>query len=300
MTAKVVLNPYSNRWNAQARWPEAEAALKAAGVDFEMVISERRGHVTDLVEQAARDGFSPIIAAGGDGTIGDAVNGLARAAKSADEPLGPFGIIPLGSANDLVFNLGLSTDLKEAAKGIAAGKTKAVDLCKCNDRYFANNSACGLEPYVTTKHERIHWIKGMARYLVAAVWAIMDKPEWQGEVKWDDGEYKGPLSLVSVGNGRRTGGFFMTPHADPFDGKLTLAFGYRNTRMGLFGALPRAFNEGEKSYVYMDGMREVHSKKISIHLDHPSPAHTDGELFSEYVQSLKYEIFPKRLQILML
>ena len=298
MTAKVVLNPYSNRWNSQARWPEAEAALKAAGVDFELVVSERKGHVTDLVAEAARAGFSPIIVAGGDGTIGDAVNGLAQAAGSDSAELVPLGIIPLGSANDLIFNLGMSTDLNEAARAIAAGKTRSIDLCKCNDRYFANNSACGLEPYVTTKHERIHWIKGITRYLVAAVWAIMDKPEWQGEVRWDDGEFKGPLSLVSVGNGRRTGGFFMTPHADPADGKLTLAFGYRATRLGLFGALPRAFNEGEKSYVYMDGMREINATRISIHLDHPSPAHTDGELFPAWIQDLEYSIQPGRLKIL--
>ncbi len=298
MTAKVVLNPYSNRWNSQARWPEAEAALKAAGVDFELVVSERKGHVTDLVAEAAQVGFSPIIVAGGDGTIGDAVNGLVQAAGADDAELVPLGIIPLGSANDLIFNLGMSTDLNEAARAIAAGKTRAIDLCKCNDRYFANNSACGLEPYVTTKHERIHWIKGITRYLVAAVWAILDKPEWQGEVRWDDGEFKGPLSLVSVGNGRRTGGFFMTPHADPADGKLTLAFGYRATRLGLFGALPRAFNEGEKSYVYMDGMREINATRISIHLDHPSPAHTDGELFPAWIQDLEYSIQPGRLEIL--
>jgi len=298
MTAKVVLNPYSNRWNSQARWPEAEAALKAAGVNFELVVSERKGHVTDLVAEAARAGFSPIIVAGGDGTIGDAVNGLAQAAGSDSVDLVPLGVIPLGSANDLIFNLGMSTDLNEAARAIAAGKTRSIDLCKCNDRYFANNSACGLEPYVTTKHERIHWIKGITRYLVAAVWAILDKPEWQGEVRWDDGEFKGPLSLVSVGNGRRTGGFFMTPHADPADGKLTLAFGYRATRLGLFGALPRAFNEGEKSYVYMDGMREINATRISIHLDHPSPAHTDGELFPTWIQDLEYSIQPGRLKIL--
>jgi diacylglycerol kinase (ATP) len=298
MTAKVVLNPYSNRWNSQARWPEAEAALKAAGVDFELVVSQRKGHVTDLVAEAARAGFSPIIVAGGDGTIGDAVNGLAQAAGSDSAELVPLGIIPLGSANDLVFNLGMSTDLNEAVRVIAAGKTRSIDLCKCNDRYFANNSACGLEPYVTTKHERIHWIKGITRYLIAAVWAILDKPEWQGEVRWDDGEFKGPLSLVSVGNGRRTGGFFMTPHADPADGKLTLAFGYRATRLGLFGALPRAFNEGEKSYVYMDGMREIHATRISIRLDHPSPAHTDGELFPAWIQDLEYSIQPGRLKIL--
>jgi diacylglycerol kinase family enzyme len=76
MVAKVILNPYSNRWNSQKRWPEAEAALKAAGVEFDLVVSQRKGQVVELAEEAARAGFSPLIAAGGDGTIGETVNGM--------------------------------------------------------------------------------------------------------------------------------------------------------------------------------------------------------------------------------
>jgi diacylglycerol kinase (ATP) len=298
MTAKVILNPYSNRWNSQKRWAEADAALKAAGVDFDMAISKSKGQIVVLTEQAVHENCSPIIVAGGDGSIGDAANGLARAATARNKPLVPLGIMPTGSANDIAFALGLPTDLHEAAKVIAAGKTRAMDLGKLNDRYFVNNSAAGLEPYVTIKHEKIHWIKGMARYLVAAVQAIMDKPEWRGNVKWDGVEYSGLFSFISIGNGRRTGGFFMTPHADPFDGKLTLAYGYRGTRLGLFLALPRAFNEDKGSYVEMSGMNEVQATRISLHLDKPSPAHTDGELFSEWIQDFEYEIFPQRLNVL--
>jgi len=298
LVAKVVLNPYSNRWNSQKRWSEAEAALKAAGVEFELAVSQKKGQVVELAEEAARAGFSPIIAAGGDGTISETVHGLVLAAKSDDELVGPFGIMPLGSANDFVFNAGLSPDLGESARVIAAGKTCSIDLGDLNGRCFVNNSAAGLEPYVTIKHERIHWIKGMVRYLVAAVWAIMDKPEWVGEVKWDGGEYSGPLTLVTVGNGRRTGGFFLTPHADLTDGKLTLAYGYRSTRLGMFRVLPRTFKEGAGNYIEMDDMHEFHSTKINIHLDHPSPAHTDGELFPEYVQDFEYSIQPGRLQLL--
>ena len=300
MTAKVILNPYSNRWNSQKRWREAEGGLKAAGVDFHLAVSEKKGHIVELAEQAVLQRFSPIIVAGGDGSLGDAANGLMRAARSTTSttPIPPLGILPTGSANDLVFALGLPTDLHEAAKVIAAGKTKAMDLGKLNDRYFVNNAGAGLEPYVTLKHEKIHWIKGMARYLVAAVQAIMDQPEWSGSVTWDGGEYAGKFSLISVGNGRRTGGFFMTPHADPFDGKLTLAFGHRGTRLGLFKALPRAFNEDKGSYVEMDGMHEVHATYVTIHLDKPSPAHTDGELLPAWIQDFQYEILPKCLNII--
>jgi len=298
MTAKVILNPYSNRWNSQKRWPEVESALKAAGVDFDLVISQKKGQITELAEQAVYEKCSSLIVAGGDGSIGDAANGLMRAVQSKKGRLVPLGIMPTGSANDLVFALGLPTDLKEAAKVIAAGKTRAMDLGKLNDRYFVNNSAAGLEPYVTIKHEKIHWIKGIVRYLVAAVQAIVDKPEWQANVRWDGGEFNGKISLISIGNGRRTGGFFMTPHADPFDGKLTLAFGYRTTRLGLFQALPRAFNEDKGSYVEMEGMQEVHATRISVHLDKPSPAHTDGELFPDWMQDFEYEILPKYLNII--
>lgn len=298
MIAKVILNPYSNRWKSQARWPEAEAALKAAGVAFEVVVSQRKGQVLDLAEQAVREGYSPIIAAGGDGTISETVQGMINAAKSAQDPVGPFGIMPLGSANDFVYNAGLPVDIKTAAEIIAAGKTRTIDLGDLNGRCFVNNSAAGLEPYTTTKQERIQWIKGMLRYLVAAVWAIMDKPEWTGTVRWDDGEYTGPLSLVTIGNGRRTGGFFMTPHADLTDGLLTLAYGYRGTRLGMFQALPRAFNEDKGSYIEMDGMYELHTRNVSIHLDQPSPAHTDGELLPEFIRDFNYSIQPGRLQLL--
>ena len=67
MTAKVILNPYSNRWNSKKRWPDAEAALKNVGLEFDLVVSNAKGQIVELVEQAVRQGCSPIIVAGGDG-----------------------------------------------------------------------------------------------------------------------------------------------------------------------------------------------------------------------------------------
>jgi diacylglycerol kinase (ATP) len=299
MKIKVLLNPYANRWNSQKRWPQAEAALKSAGLDFDLSVSDRPDQLVDLAANSAKHGYSAIVVAGGDGSIGEVINGIAHRWDGKNKFPSRLGIIPLGSANDFAFALSLPLDLNEAAQVIANGRTRYVDLCKCNGSYFLNNSAGALEPYVTTKHEQIHWIKGMARYLVAAIWAILDKPHWQGQLKWDSGEYNGPLSLFSVGNGRRTGGFFMTPHADPFDGKLTLAFGYRGTRLGLFSALPRAFKEDKGNYVEMDGMQEIHCTRLTIHLDKPSPAHTDGELFDHWLTDFDYQIFPGVVPVLM-
>jgi diacylglycerol kinase (ATP) len=300
MKAKVILNPYSNRWNSEKRWPEAEKALNAAGVDFELEVSEHPRQLIDLARQAAEDGFSPIIAAGGDGTIGEVVNGLVKAAKTENDVLGPLGIMPLGSANDLVDNLHIPKDLGEAAKVIAAGNIKKMDIGCVNGFYFANNSGIGLEPYITLKQEKISSIKGIARYLVAAVQGIWDNPQWTASIEWDDGKYEGPILLVSVGNAPRTGGvFFMAPHADPFDGKLTFVHGYRKTRSQIFKLLPKTMKPAEGSFVEMEGIHEMNATWIKIKVDRPTPAHTDGEIFSTEITEFEYKIHPQRLKIIL-
>jgi diacylglycerol kinase (ATP) len=193
MPAKIILNPYSNRWKARERWPLAEQALRAAGFDFELQVSEGPGFITKLAEKAALEGFSPIVAAGGDGTIGEVVNGLVRAAGSPDAPLATLGIFPLGTANDFSEHaIGLPLDLNAAAKILAAGKVRKIDLGQVNERYFINNTALGLEPYITQIQSKIGWIKGVPRYLLAAVRGILDRPAWNAEIEWGERQLQRP------------------------------------------------------------------------------------------------------------
>jgi diacylglycerol kinase (ATP) len=299
MQIKVLLNPYSNRWNSKKRWPMAESALRAAGLDFDLSVSEHTDHLVDLAAAAVRQGYSTLIVAGGDGSIGEVVNGAARGWDEKRPFPAAIGILPLGTANDLADNIGIPRDFSAVAQMISNGRTRPIDLGKCNEKYFINNSAAGLEPYVTTKQEKITWISGIPRYLVAAVQGIMDRPNWHAKLEWDGGSYEGPLSLVSVGNGRRTGGiFFMTPHADPFDGKLTFVHGYRSTRLGMFQVLPTAMKPGAGNMVEMDGIHEFHCTRLKFRLDKPSPAHTDGELFNSWLTDFEYKIFPAVMPII--
>ena len=144
MVAKVILNPYAGRWQALNRREEMVSALKASGIDFELVATASPGQGTELAAQAVQDGFDPIISAGGDGSISEVVNGIAQAMLESEHERWPaFGIIPLGSANDLVDNLGLPKELDKAAGVIAAGVTRMMDLCEVNGRLFDNNAAIG-------------------------------------------------------------------------------------------------------------------------------------------------------------
>ena len=292
---------------ALQRSPEAQAALTAAGVEFELVATERPGHGEHLAARAVLDGFSPIIAAGGDGSISEVVNGMVRAAQEAGEATPPpLGILPLGTANDLVVNLGLPKDLKSAAEVIASGKTRSMDLgvvkhaAASTPRYFDNNSAIGLEPSVTLVQQRITRLRGTLRYLVATLIAIYHGPRWEASLAWEGGEYHGPISLVTVGNNALTGGlFYMTPHADPFDGKLTFVYGHIPTRLQILGILPRTMKPGPGSYVEHPAIHEIHSPWLKIHTQTPTPLHADGEIQTETARDIEYQILPGVLPVLL-
>jgi len=294
MTAKVIFNPYAARWNALRRKTEAEEALQAAGIEYELVQSEEPGQVVSLAETAVRDGYSPIIAAGGDGTFGEVVNGLYRA--KPEGVLGPLGILPLGTANDLPVNLGLPLDLNKAAQAIAGGVTRRIDLGKANEWVFDNNSAVGLEPVVSIYNIRMVRLRGVIRYLVAALRAINQKPEWTMRLEWDDGSYHGPVSLVSVGNCPITGGLFhMTPAADPTDGLLTFVYGYAPTRLRMLGLLPRAISG---NYVNDPAIHQHHTRRLTIHTSPATPIQADGEIRSHDLTEIHYQVLPDRLDIL--
>ena len=79
MKATVILNPASGRGRGKKILPTLEQLLRASGLDFDLLQSERPWHATGLAERAARDGFDAVITAGGDGTANEAINGLMRA-----------------------------------------------------------------------------------------------------------------------------------------------------------------------------------------------------------------------------
>ena len=235
MPATVILNPYSNRWEAGRRAHEIESSLQRAGIDFIMQKTERPLHGTELARLAVENGHLPIIAVGGDGAVGEIINGIMQATPVGERPAGPLGIIPFGTANDLTDVLGLPRDIDEAVKIISDGFTRDIDVGKVNGHYFDNNSAIGLEPMVTIENIRLTWLRGVIRYLVAAVITILKRPTWEANLEWDSGEYDGSITLVSVGNTRRTGGvFYMTPNASYDDGYLDFVFAPALNRIRLF------------------------------------------------------------------
>jgi diacylglycerol kinase (ATP) len=310
MATKVILNPYAGRWKGLQKREEVENALKSAGIEFELIMTERPNHGIELAHQAVKDGFSPIVSAGGDGSVSEVMNGMVNAAQELGIEPAVLGILPLGSANDLMVNLGIPTNIADAIKVIAAGKFKKIDVGEVTawdtmgnnpkKRYFDNNSAIGLEPCITLIQQRISWLRGSLRYVVAALLGVAQNPQWKMHLQWDDGEYDGPATLVTAGNNPLTGGvFYMAPHADPFDGKLTCVFGSIPSRLEILRVLPTTMKAGEGNYVQHPAIHEINVSWLKIHTDQPTPLHADGEIQFEATQDIEYHLLPSYLPVLM-
>lgn len=290
---KIILNPYAGRWKARNNLEILKLELTQLGLDFDVVTTKAPGEGIDVARQAAEDGYDMVVAAGGDSTINEVVNGLVQAA--GDEQAGVLGIIPLGTANDLAHVLNIPQNLKEACQRIATGKIEIIDVCQVNGRYFGNNSAIGLEPMVTLEAEQMSGLKGSLRYITAAFQAIWKRPQWHARLEWDDkATYEGPITLISVGNSNRTGGVFkMTPDAKVNDGKLHFVYAPSMSRLALLRLFPTTFTGKHihnKSVVYLQ------ASTLKIKID-PTPLHTDGEIIDPAATEVEYSILPQKLRV---
>ncbi len=294
MPATVIVNPYSNLWESGRHIPEIEASLKKANIDYILKKTENPGHGIELAKFAAFEGNTPLIAAGGDGSFSEVVNGLLLATQPENLPAGPVGFLPLGTANDLTDMLGIPRNLDDALQLIKEGNTRVIDIGSVNGHFFDNNSAIGLEPMVTIESSRMTWPRGVIRYMIAAIITILKRPTWDAHLIWDSGEYKGSLTLVSVGNTCRTGGvFFMTPKASVDDGLLDFIFGPALSRLRLLQLLPKTLtgvhiNEPE---IYM-----YQTTELRIQTQPPTPIQADGEIINTEATEITYKLIPKALR----
>ena len=293
MRTKIILNPYSNRWRAQERIPEVEQALAEAKLDYELVVTKKPFEGTALAETAVADGFDAVVAAGGDGTINEVINGLLRA--TPDGPTIPFGILPLGTANDFNMMAGLPDTTAAAAQVIAQGKTRQIDAGQVNGRFFINNSGLAMEPMVTIENIRMKRLSGEIRYIVALLKVIAKMKAWNMQVEWDDGRYDGPVYLLSVCNSPRTGGFQMAPGAEIDDGLFDIVLAPEVPKRTLLLLLVRLM---QGTHVNHDVVTFTRTASLTVSSDPGTPAHSDGEVFTESTANVEYRILPGKVTLL--
>jgi diacylglycerol kinase (ATP) len=303
MKVLIIVNPISGRGYAKKVIPEIEAGMRKHELDFEMVCTERPWHAAEIAEKAARAGsYDVIVAASGDGTANEVINGLMRARADGFNH-SAFSILPVGTGNDMAYGLGMRGTLEESIATLALNQRMRIDIGHVTGgdypegRYFVNGVGIGFDAVVGFVAVKIRWARGLLAYLTAVIQTVFiyfKAPTL--EIQYNDIVFTQPALMVSIMNGQRMGGgFYMAPLGDPSDGHFDLCLAADVSRARIFGLVPYFLKGTQASQPEITtgrtGKITVRAVKGSI------PAHCDGETLCESGHELSVEIVPAAIEI---
>lgn len=299
---KIIANPTAGHGAGKLLIPKIKEALNQYQLNYEMVETLQPWHAAELAQQAVADGFDGVVAAGGDGTCNEVINGL-FIAKNSGIGEANFGVITIGRGNDFAFSMGLPVLWSEGCRKLAEGAPRKIDIGKVygglypKGRYFGNGVGIGFDAvvgFVAAKSK----LRGFLSYMVAAMKTIflyyrapLLKITYGSEVMTR------PFLMVSVMNGRRMGGgFMMAPNSRADDGLFDLCLAGAVSRPGIFGLIPR----------FMQGTQATHPAITTGRTDRlvvqavqgSLPAHADGETLCTAGEELTLEVIPGQLSLI--
>ncbi len=223
---KLIANPVAGR-QAAAKIRAAEACFRARGATVELTLTAARGDARAAAARARSEGFDRVVAAGGDGTLNEVVNGLAPSAI-------PLAFLPLGTTN--VFALEAAIPLAvEAACAIALdGAPRPVCLGQAGETRFLLMAGIGFDAAVVYGlNLRLKRLAGKLAYLAGGVTALLRQAPPPVEVVTEDGNVHRGFGAI-IGNGRLyAGGFSLTPQASLCADRLDLCLLLRPGRLPL-------------------------------------------------------------------
>ena len=235
-----------------------------------VVETGRRGDAERLAREAASSGIGLLIAAGGDGTVNEIVNGLA----GADRP--PMvGVLPLGTANVLARELGLPLDAAAAATALAKGRPRPVHLGLVNGRRFVMMAGVGFDARVVAA-VRPEMKSRFGRLAYAATSADLWVRGQAARYRLQVGGTSEEVGSVVIANGRfYAGGFIACPDADLSRPELSLCV-LRSSDRGRLLATAAALGIGRIAWA--PGVR--HLATPFLHIDGPpdEPVQADGDV----------------------
>ena len=252
MKPYLIVNPMAAHGTMAKRWLAVQQALRAENFKYEFVLTERRGHATELARAALAAGFDLLVAVGGDGTLNEVVNGMIANGKAIN-PNAAVGVIATGTGADFVRTAGLPRDPLAAARHLAhTAESRAIDIGeivyrvdgKDARRYFANVVGMGFDGEVIERTERGgKRAGGTIPYLTTLVTTIFSYQNKDVTLRVDDQTRQGRMNSVIACNGQYFGGGMRVgPHATLDDGKLDVIVLGDFTALEVLMNTPKIYN----------------------------------------------------------
>lgn len=269
--ALVVANPHSR--SAGAGVDGAIAVLKGAGIEVFRPEWSEGETISEVIRQHAH-AADLVVVAGGDGSLN-------AAAPAIIETGLPLGILPGGTANDLARTLGLPLDMTAAARVIAAGRTKAIDIGEVNGRPFFNVASLGMSARLAdrlSRETKRRW--GRLAYLITATEVLVEARPFSATIRLSTGEECQVRTLqIAVGNGRHYGGGMVVEETATIDDARLDLYSLEFEDTWKLPLMALSFRQGRHGL--KDEVRTLKGPSFEVTTRRPMPVNADGEIVTE-------------------
>jgi len=202
---------------------QAVAAARDNGHKITVRPTWEGGDAGILAQRAVLESVDVVIAGGGDGTVNEVAMGMVTS-RPGPSGMPSFGILPLGTANDLARSAGIPLDLTAALELITSRPPTPVDLGRIGDRIFLNVATGGFGTQVTVETpEGMKKALGGAAYLLTGLTRYSSIGSARARFTGPEFTWEGDFLVLAIGNGRQAGGgHVLCPEATMNDGLLDL------------------------------------------------------------------------------
>jgi diacylglycerol kinase (ATP) len=288
-----IVNPTAGGGFGKEMLPELEKQISKRTLDAELVLTESHGHASDLSDRYLKQGFTHIIAVGGDGTMNEVAKPL------IGQELVTTGLVPAGTGNDFIQILGFSDRFDEKQWDLFFGKqTMAMDVGQVNGMHFLNGMGLGFDAQVAAENYvepgELAKGSGKGKYIWHILKTLLFYRECRVKIesRGESSETDCFINTISIGR-RFAGSFFLTPEAIANDGLLDVCMIQKLNlpqRLKILTMVPKGTHIGDKKVDYYQ------VEKLAIDFGKKVPFHVDGEL--NFGTIFKVGVLPSALNII--
>lgn len=246
MKLLVIFNPNAAYGRAQKKLAEIQAHLASLDIHTSIKSTTHPGHGSELVAATDLAGFDGIVAAGGDGTLFEVLNGLYQHPRPDRVPL---GLLPIGTGNAFARDLGLQPlDWTAAIDILHQGRIRQVDVGRVQaadcEYYFLNVVSMGFAVEASQTAKKLKFI-GNTAYTIGTLWQVLKLKDYPLEIEIDGRKISQDNIFVTISNTQYTGTHFLiAPAAVIDDGLLDITLLQKLPRHRLLRLFPTIYHGG--------------------------------------------------------
>ena len=293
MRSRLIVNPTAGSDQGITIAGEAVKRLRERFGDVDMVITSAEGDARAAAREAAAAGCDYLFAAGGDGTLNEALNGVSDVPRALAAVT--FGIVPIGTGNDFATALGIPDQVDEAIDVLARRRSRAVDVGRVNGTYFVNVSAGGfLAEASEAVSAPLKTITGRLAYLIGGAQVLLRHEPIETTCRTASMQQVVMLETFAVCNSRLVGGGrLIAPDAVFDDGQLDVCLIADMPTMDFVGLLRKVSNGGHVADARVSYFR---TRELELTFDRQVKVNVDGQVFE--TDRCSYSVLPKAAKFL--